>query len=71
MDKYADRVDPNKPRRDMLGWAERKCHQIFSMSLLAAGTALVAVGTYVLFNLLTRVFGVLDKLLQTIGRCLP
>jgi len=39
--------------------------------LRAVAVVFVAVGTYVLLNLVMRVFDVLDKLLEHIGRCLP
>ena len=71
MDNHTRHAEPRGPRRDFLGWVERKFQQFLSISLLAAGMVLVAVGTYVLFHLLMSVFGVLDKLLQIIGRSLP
>jgi len=71
MCKITRQAGPDRPRQDILGWAEQKSRQLFSISLRAVAVVFVAVGTYVLLNLVMRVFDVLDKLLEHIGRCLP
>jgi len=71
MQKITRHVAPDRPRRDVFGWAEQKSRQLFSISLRAVTVLFVAVGTYVLLNLVIRVFDVLEKLLDSIGRSLP
>lgn len=63
-------IETQRPRRELLGWAERKSSQLFAMSMRAAAAVIIGVGTYVLCKLLVRVFEVLDKILELIGGCL-
>lgn len=71
MHKYAHRTGHDSPRQDIFGWVEEKSRQLHSVFLRVVGMALVGVGAYVLLSLVMRVVGVLDRLLEHIGRLVP
>ena len=71
MHRYEHRMGGDGPRRDIFGWVERKSRQLHSVFMQIVGMVLAGVGAYVLLSLVMRVFEVLDRLLEHIGRLVP